>query len=100
MMGWRLRLACRELRMRRGRSLLALLALTMSVGLVVTTGSIGALMQASAATPAPMVGRPADLWVSSAYDVDMISLPAWRAASKARPVWLLCSLSCAARSAF
>jgi putative ABC transport system permease protein len=73
--GWRVRLAYRELGARRGRSLLALMAVTMSVGLIVTTSSISGLMQASVATPAPLLGRPADLWVSSAYDVDY-DLPA------------------------
>jgi putative ABC transport system permease protein len=76
---WRLRLACRELWFRRGRSLLSLLALALTVGLVVATGSIGALMQAGVATPAPLSGHPADLWVSSAYDVDY-DLPAGLAA--------------------
>ncbi len=74
-MKWLFWLALRELRRRRGRSLLSLLALALSVGLVVATGSIGALMQASVARPHPLLGRPADLWVSSAYDVDY-DLPA------------------------
>lgn len=74
-MRWFVWLALRELWVRRGRSLLSLLALALSVGLVVATGSIGALMQASVATPAPLVGHPADLWISSAYDVDY-DLPA------------------------
>jgi putative ABC transport system permease protein len=68
-------MALRELWSRRGRSLLSLLALALSVGLMVATGSIGALMQTSVATPAPLLGRPADLWISSAYDVDY-DLPA------------------------
>jgi putative ABC transport system permease protein len=72
-------LALRELWSRRWRSLLSLLALALSVGLVVSTGSIGALMQASVATPAPLPGRPTDLWISSAYDVDY-DLPASLAA--------------------
>jgi putative ABC transport system permease protein len=72
---WRFRLAYRELWVRRGRSLLSLLALALTVGLVVATGSIGALMQAGLATPAPLLGQPPDLWVSSAYDVDY-DLPA------------------------
>ncbi len=74
-MRWLTWLALRELRVRRGRSLLSLLALALSVGLVVATGNIGALMQASVATPAPLLGRPADLWISSGYDVDY-DLPA------------------------
>jgi len=78
-MRWLTWLALRELRVRRYRSLLSLLALALSVGLVVATGSIGALMQASVATPAPLLGRPADLWISSAYDVDY-DLPAGLAA--------------------
>jgi putative ABC transport system permease protein len=72
---WIVWLALRELWAWRYRSLLSLLALALSVGLVVATGSIGALMQASVATPAPLLGRPADLWISSAYDVDY-DLPA------------------------
>jgi putative ABC transport system permease protein len=72
-------LALRELWLRRGRSLLSLLALSLSVGLVVATGSIGALMQASVATPAPLTARSADLWISSAYDADY-DLPAGLAA--------------------
>ena len=68
-------LALRELWSRCQRSCLSLLALALSAGLVVATGSLGALMQASVATPAPLIGRPADLWVSSAYDVDY-DLPA------------------------
>ena len=68
-------LAVRELWSQRQRSFLSLLALALSVGLVVATGSIGVLMQASVATPAPLIGRPADLWVSSAYDADY-DLPA------------------------
>ena len=74
-MHWLFWLALRELWIRRYRSLLSLLALALSVGLVVATGSISALMQASVAAPAPLLGRPADLWVSSAYDVDY-DLPA------------------------
>jgi putative ABC transport system permease protein len=74
-MHWLFWLALRELWARRWRSLLSLLALALSVGLVVATGSIGALMQASVATPAPLLGRPADLWISSAYDADY-DLPA------------------------
>jgi putative ABC transport system permease protein len=69
-MGWRFRLAWRQLAARPGRALLALLALAMSVGLLVATSSLVALMRASIATPAPMLGHPADLWISSAYDVD------------------------------
>jgi len=72
---WPLGLALRELSSRRWRSLLSLLALALSTGLVAATGSIGARMQASVATPAPLLGRPADFWVSSAYDVDY-DLPA------------------------
>ena len=78
-MHWIFWLALRELWVRRYRSLLSLLALALSVGLVVATGSIGALMQASVATPAPLLGRPADLWISSGYDVDY-DLPAGLAA--------------------
>ena len=74
-MGWLFWLAWRELWVWRGRSLLSLLALALSVGLVVATGSLGALMRTSVATPAPLLGRPADLWISSAYDVDY-DLPA------------------------
>jgi len=86
-MGWLFRLALRELWLRRWRSLLSLLALTLSVGLVTATGSIGALMRTSVVTPIPSLGRPIGsptepsdrtssqgpveaLWVSSAYDVD------------------------------
>jgi ABC-type lipoprotein release transport system permease subunit len=69
-MAWLYRLALRGLWARRWRSLLSLLALALSVGLVVATGSIGALMRAGTATPAPLLGRPADFWISSAYDVD------------------------------
>ncbi len=68
-------LARRELWARRWRSLLSLLALALSVGLLVATGSIGALLRSSAATPVPLLGRPADLWIGSAYDVDY-DLPA------------------------
>ncbi len=78
-MGWYIRLALRELWLRRGRTLLALLSLALSAGLVLATGSVGALMEAGVATPAPLLGRPADLWVSSAYDVDY-DLPAGLAA--------------------
>jgi putative ABC transport system permease protein len=74
-MSWPLGLALRELSSRRWRSLLSFLALALSTGLVVATGSIGARMQASVATPAPLLGRPADFWISSAYDVDY-DLPA------------------------
>jgi len=82
-MHWLILLALRELWVRRYRSLLSLLTLALSVGLVVATGSISALMQASVATPAPLLGRPADgsiglakvLWISSGYDVDY-DLPA------------------------
>jgi len=102
-MRWFFRLALRELWSRRWRSLLSLLALTLSVGLVVATGSIGTLMRAGMARPAPLLGRPADgstgrpdsrqplarpgpgtgqarelaeiLWISSATDVDY-DLPA------------------------
>jgi putative ABC transport system permease protein len=74
-MGWRFQLACRELWLRRGRSLLSLLALALSVGLVVATGSVGASMTANVARPVPLLGRPADLWIGSAYDVDY-DLPA------------------------
>ena len=92
---WLTWLALRELWGRRWRSLLSLLALALSVGLVVATGSIGALMQASIATPALFPGAPASgptgapfesgqgpaeiLWISSAYDVDY-DLPAGLAA--------------------
>jgi putative ABC transport system permease protein len=74
-MSWLTWFALRELRVRRGRSLLSLLALALSVGLLVATGSIGALMEAGVARPIPLLGRPADLWISSAYDVDY-DLPA------------------------
>ena len=74
-MRWLSWLALRELWSWRWRSSLSLLALALSVGLVVATGSIGAQMQVGMATPAPLLGRPADLWVSSAYDVDY-DLPA------------------------
>jgi putative ABC transport system permease protein len=67
---WIIWLAIRELWAWRSRSLLSLLALALSVGLVTATGSIGALMQASVAKPSPLLGRSADLWVSSAFDVD------------------------------
>ncbi len=72
---WIVWLALRELWAWRYRSLMSLLALALSVGLVVATGSIGARMQAGVATPAPLLGRPADFWISSAYDVDY-DLPA------------------------
>ena len=84
---WLLWLALRELRSWRLRSLLSLIALALSVGLVVATTHIGAAMRASVATPAPLLGRPAGgstmstdtladlLWVSSAYDADY-DLPA------------------------
>jgi len=78
-MRWLFWLALRELWVRRHRSLLSLLALALSVGLVVATGSIGALMQTGVATPVPLLGRPADMWISSAYDVDY-DLPAGLAA--------------------
>jgi len=68
-------LASRELSGRPGRSLLSLLALCLSVGLVAATGSIGALMRAGVAAPAPLLGQQADLWISSAYDADY-DLPA------------------------
>ena len=74
-MRWLCGLALRGLWSRRWRSLLSLSALALSVGLVVATGSIGARMQASVATPARLLGRPADLWIASAYDVDY-DLPA------------------------
>jgi len=74
-MRWLCWLALRGLWSRRWRTLLSLSALALSVGLVVATGSIGALMQASVATPARLLGRPADLWIASAYDVDY-DLPA------------------------
>ena len=68
-------LASREWSGRPGRSLLSLLALCLSVGLVAATGSIGALMRAGVAAPAPLLGQQADLWISSAYDADY-DLPA------------------------
>jgi putative ABC transport system permease protein len=71
--------AWRELWSRRWRSLLALLSLALSVGLIVATGSIGEVMQAGIASSAPLLGHPADQWVSSAYDVDY-DLPAGLAA--------------------
>lgn len=78
---WLLWLALRE--MWRWRSLLSLLALALSTGLVVATGSIGRLMQAGVMTPVSLVGRHVErtielaeiLWISSAYDVDY-DLPA------------------------
>jgi putative ABC transport system permease protein len=78
-MRWLTWMALRELWSWRWRSVLSLLALALSLGLIVATGSIGGLMQASVATPAPLLGRPADLWISSAYDVDY-DLPASLAA--------------------
>ncbi len=65
-------LALRELWAWRLRSLLPLLALALSVGLLVATGSIGALMRASIATSAPFPQAQASeiLWISSAYDAD------------------------------
>jgi putative ABC transport system permease protein len=80
---WLLWLALRELWHWRWRSLLSLLALALSTGLVVATGSIGRLMQAGVMTPVPPVGRHGErttelteiLWISSAYDVDY-DLPA------------------------
>jgi putative ABC transport system permease protein len=63
-------LALRELRFRWVRSLLLLLALALSSGLVTATINIGARMTASLAQAAPLLGRPADLWISSAYDLD------------------------------
>ncbi len=76
-MRWLSWLALRELWARRGRSLLSLLALALAVGLVVATGSIGALMQATVAASTPLPGptRAEILWISSAYDVDY-DLPA------------------------
>jgi len=59
-MRWLCWLALRGLWSRRWRSLLSLSALALSVGLVVATGSIGALMQASVVTPARLIcGSPA-----------------------------------------
>jgi putative ABC transport system permease protein len=78
-MAWLLSLALRELWTRRGRSLLSLLALALSVGLVVATGSVGALMQAEVAVPASLPGHPGALWIGSAYDADY-DLPAGLAA--------------------
>lgn len=78
-MRWLFWLAWRELWSWRWRSTLSLLALALSVGLVAATGSIGAQMAAGLATPAPLLGRPADLWVANAYDVDY-DLPAALAA--------------------
>jgi len=75
-------LAWRELWVSRGRSLLAVLALALSAGLVVATGSLGALMEASVARPASWLGRAADLWIGSAYDADY-DLPAGLAAEVA-----------------
>jgi putative ABC transport system permease protein len=72
---WIFWLAFRELKGRPGRSLLSLLALSLSVGLIAATGSIGTWMRASVAGPAPLAGRQADLWISSAYDADY-DLPA------------------------
>jgi putative ABC transport system permease protein len=76
-MRWLSWLALRELWARRGRSLLSLLALALAVGLVVATGSISALMQATVAASTPLTGltargpdRSEILWISSAYDVD------------------------------
>lgn len=63
-------LAWRELRAHGGRSLLLLLALALSSGLVTATVAIGDLMAAGMDRPAPLLGRPADFWISSAYDVD------------------------------
>ena len=63
-------LALRELRVRWARSLLLLAALALGSGLVTATVSLGALMAAGLARPAPLLGRPADFWISSAYDVD------------------------------
>jgi putative ABC transport system permease protein len=74
-MGWRLEVAVREAWVRRGRSTLWVIALALSAGLVLATGSIGTLMKAGLDRPAPLLGRPADLWISSAYDVDY-DLPA------------------------
>ena len=81
-MRWLCWLALRGLWSRRWRTLLSLSALALSVGLVVATGSSGALMQASVVTPARLLGRPADLWIASAYDVDY-DLPASRQAQVA-----------------
>jgi putative ABC transport system permease protein len=78
-MRWLVWLAWRELWSWRWRSTLSLLALALSVGLVAATGGIGAQMAAALATPAPLLGRPADLWVANAYDVDY-DLPAALAA--------------------
>jgi len=75
-MPWPIQFALRELWSQRGRSLLSLLALALSVGLVIATASISALMRASVAAPAPPLIRPGELlWISSAYDVDY-DLPA------------------------
>ena len=66
-LGW---LAWRELRASRGRSLLLLLALALGSGLVTATIVIGDLMAADVDQVVPLLGQPADFWISSAYDVD------------------------------
>ncbi len=63
-------LALRELRFRWVRSLLLILALALSSGLVMATLRIGGLMTAGLAQAAPRLGRPADFWITSAYDLD------------------------------
>jgi putative ABC transport system permease protein len=72
---WIFWLAFCELSGRPARTLLSVLALVLSVGLVAATGSIGALMRHGVASPAPQLGQQADLWISSAYDADY-DLPA------------------------
>ena len=63
-------LALRELRTRRGHSLLLVVALALGGGLVAATIVIGDLMAAGVDRVAPLVGRPADFWITSTYDVD------------------------------
>ncbi|MGD8397577.1 MAG: FtsX-like permease family protein [Anaerolineae bacterium] len=68
-------LALHELRRHRARTLIACLALALASGLVVATGSLGMLLRTMAEPVAPLVGRPADFWIVSAYDADY-DLPA------------------------
>lgn len=54
------------------RTILALAALALGVGLVAATGTLGAALRATLARPALAPGRTADLWLASAYDVDYL----------------------------
>lgn len=73
--GWLLWLAWRDLTSQRWRTLLSLLALALSVGLLVATSSIGLVIQSVLSKPVPLAGQSADFWITSAYDADY-DLPA------------------------